>query len=46
MQEAQIVIGIVEYDFDIFVLQQRAEFRRRADRQRVDDRVAVDSCKR
>mgnify|MGYP003346564600 CR=1 FL=1 len=39
MQQAQIVVGVVEHDLDLGIGEQGAERRRRLDRERIDDAV-------
>ena len=37
MQQAQIVVGVVQYDFDLWIFDQRPQARRLANRQGIDD---------
>jgi hypothetical protein len=48
VQQAQVVVGVVEDDLDVRVLDDLPEKGRRGDRQRIDDRVRsrVESCSR
>ena len=39
VQQTQIVVRVVQNHFDVAILEERAEFVGRADRQRIDDRV-------
>ena len=41
LQEAQVVVRVVEHDFDAGILEQSTEPRRHADRERIDDGVAL-----